>query len=264
MKDLIPISKTALNGAVTQTADGRALHAFLESSQHYTDWMKNRIDKYGFVEGIDFVIFHNSIKNPEGGRPATEHALTLDMAKQLAMVENNEKGKQARLYFIECERLALEAAKPAANPRRSEAELNARSAAVSLRMMARMGVYPKEMQAVLLAKSVNLLTGEPLDNLLPSITNGREGWKSPTSLGETLGVSANMVGRLLKSTGLHGDNDPDHRWSQPIWNKATSSDRQVTSYVYNSEFVLPKLKEALTTPKPEPGAVLNFTDAQEV
>ena len=64
--------------------------------RQFADWISERIQKYGFVENQDFVIFSQNCEKPKGGRPAKEFALTLDMAKELAMVENNDKGKQAR------------------------------------------------------------------------------------------------------------------------------------------------------------------------
>lgn len=80
---------------------GRDLHAFLEVKTKFADWMLARIEKYGFVAGQDFVTYSES---SEKGRPFTEYALTLDTAKEVAMVEGNEKGKEARRYFIECEK----------------------------------------------------------------------------------------------------------------------------------------------------------------
>lgn len=82
----------------------RDLHQFLESKQEFANWIKNRIEKYGLVENEDYVVFDNLIKNPQGGRPQIEYALTIDAAKELSMVEGNDKGKQARRYFIECEK----------------------------------------------------------------------------------------------------------------------------------------------------------------
>jgi hypothetical protein len=63
------------------------------------------------VEGCDYVIFNASVKNPKGGRPTIDYVLSLDMAKEIAMVEKNEQGQKVRRYFIECERRALEAAR---------------------------------------------------------------------------------------------------------------------------------------------------------
>ncbi|QGA55854.1 hypothetical protein GHC20_01625 [Brucella sp. 2280] len=86
-----------------QTVNARELHEFLEVSTRFNDWITARIRDFGFVENEDFVTF---TENPVKGRPTKEYALSLDMAKELSMVERNEKGKQARQYFIECERRA--------------------------------------------------------------------------------------------------------------------------------------------------------------
>ena len=98
------IKITEQNGKKAVSA--RELHSFLESKQDFSTWVKARIEKYGFVENQDFEVFHNSMENPNGGRPLTEYALTIDTAKELAMLEGNDKGKQARRYFIECEKRA--------------------------------------------------------------------------------------------------------------------------------------------------------------
>ena len=103
MKELIRITEQKGKKAVS----ARELHAFLESKQEFTNWIKYRIAQYGFVENQDYVVFDNFIKNPSGGRPLTEYALTVNMAKELSMVEGNDKGKQARRYFIDCEQKAL-------------------------------------------------------------------------------------------------------------------------------------------------------------
>lgn len=101
MQELIKITTTESG---SQAVSARELHKFLESKQQFADWIKDRIDKYGFIENQDYEVFQNFMKNPNGGRPLKEYALTLDMAKELAMVEGNEKGRQARRYFIECEK----------------------------------------------------------------------------------------------------------------------------------------------------------------
>ncbi len=102
MNELIKITEENGRRAVS----ARELHQFLGSKQQFADWIKSRIEKYGFVENQDYEVFHNLMNNPDGGRPTTEYALSVDMAKELSMVENNEKGKVARRYFIECEKIA--------------------------------------------------------------------------------------------------------------------------------------------------------------
>lgn len=104
------IKITENNGKKAVSA--RDLHIFLKSKQDFSNWIKKRIDKYGFIENQDFEVFNNFIENPTGGRPLTEYALTLDCAKEIAMVEGNAKGKEARQYFIECEKKLKESVKP--------------------------------------------------------------------------------------------------------------------------------------------------------
>ena len=108
MEQLIPISEN--NGK--RAVNARDLHQFLESKQEFANWIKNRIEKYGLVENEDYVVFDNLVKNSKGGRPQVEYALTVEAAKELSMVEGSEKGKQARRYFIACEKIAHEKALP--------------------------------------------------------------------------------------------------------------------------------------------------------
>lgn len=89
-----------------QAVNARELHAFLQVQTKFADWIKQRIAEYDFIENQDFVSFSQNCEKPKGGRPTTEYAITLDMAKELSMVERNEQGKMARHYFIECERIA--------------------------------------------------------------------------------------------------------------------------------------------------------------
>ena len=97
------IAEGHIGGATVQTVNARDLHAFLEVQTLFKDWIVRRIQDFGFEEGSDFCSF---LSESSGGRPAKEYALTIDMAKELSMVERNDKGKQARLHFIECERRA--------------------------------------------------------------------------------------------------------------------------------------------------------------
>jgi anti-repressor protein len=106
MNDLIAIGSSNIGGAAVQTVNARELHQFLEVGKDFSTWIKGRIEQYGFLEGQDYGVFTDSGGNLRGGRPTTDYALTIDMAKELAMVERTYRGKQARLYFIECEKRA--------------------------------------------------------------------------------------------------------------------------------------------------------------
>ena len=107
MQELIALNTVEFDGSEQQTVNARELHEFLEVGKDFSNWIKDRIEKYGFVENVDYVRFSpNLAKTPYGGRPSVEYHISLSMAKELCMVERNEKGKQARQYFIECERVA--------------------------------------------------------------------------------------------------------------------------------------------------------------
>jgi anti-repressor protein len=90
-----------VSGELKQTVNARDLHEFLEVGKDFSNWIKDRIEQFNFEENQDFIIFAES---GEKGRPRQDYYLTLDMAKELSMVERNDRGKQARQYFIACEK----------------------------------------------------------------------------------------------------------------------------------------------------------------
>jgi anti-repressor protein len=106
---LITLHTRSINEQTLDTVNARNLHTFLELGRDFSNWIKARIAQYGFEEGEDFMIISRPPKLASGNRGATkEYFVTLDMAKELAMVERNEKGKQARRYFIDCEKQLIE------------------------------------------------------------------------------------------------------------------------------------------------------------
>lgn len=104
MNQLITITQNENND---QVVSGRELHDFLGVKDHYTDWFKDMC-KYGFTENIDFITLNELSEKTEGSRLVKRniinHAIKLDMAKEISMIQRNEKGKQARQYFIEVEK----------------------------------------------------------------------------------------------------------------------------------------------------------------
>ena len=102
MNELI---KTFKQNDGSVAVDGRDLHDFLEVKERYNDWFRD-MQKYGFTENVDFISFTGKRVKPQGGRPQVNHALTLDMAKELSMIQRTKKGKQARQYFISMEKQA--------------------------------------------------------------------------------------------------------------------------------------------------------------
>lgn len=114
---IISVFTGTISEETIHLANARDLHEFLEVGKDFTTWIKDRVKEYDFIENQDFICIED-LSSPKSGsskaRPQklTEYHITLDMAKELAMVERNEKGKQARLYFIECEKALKEPKEP--------------------------------------------------------------------------------------------------------------------------------------------------------
>ena len=98
-EELIKVNKE------NNTVSARELHAFLEIGTRFDKWF-NRMKEYGFVEKVDYEKIVSEVHAQK--RPRTyeqaDYEITLDMAKELSMIQRSEKGKQARQYFIQCEK----------------------------------------------------------------------------------------------------------------------------------------------------------------
>lgn len=99
MNQLINITQNENNDSVVS---GRELHEFLEVKTPYHIWFE-RMTEYGFTENVDFIGFEQK-SSKLGGRPSQDHALKLDMAKEISMIQRTAKGKEARQYFIQVEK----------------------------------------------------------------------------------------------------------------------------------------------------------------
>ncbi|EAU4474165.1 antA/AntB antirepressor family protein [Salmonella enterica] len=103
---LIPVFNGTINNEPVLLCDARKLHSFLEVGKMFANWIKDRLTEYEFVENQDYILIcqNGQTKGRGGDRRSKDYHLTLDTAKELAMVERNEKGRQIRRYFIECEK----------------------------------------------------------------------------------------------------------------------------------------------------------------
>jgi len=97
MNELI---KVTINEKQEQLVSARELHEYLGVGTHFKDWFP-RMCEYGFIEGQDFC---SNLSESTGGRPSVEYQVTIEMAKQICMLQRNEKGQEARKYFIELEK----------------------------------------------------------------------------------------------------------------------------------------------------------------
>ena len=107
--ELITVSQTIIGQGAVNAVNTRDLHSKLEVKTKYADWIKRAIDKYGFEEGIDFTI----LKNGNGNNAFIDYIVSLDMAKELCMLDDSDKGRQFRKYFIECEKQSQKMLTPA-------------------------------------------------------------------------------------------------------------------------------------------------------
>lgn len=110
--ELIALHHHEFAGEMLPTVNARDLHDFLTVRRDFTNWIKDRIKQYGFQAGIDYILTFAKIGERRNVKRSDYH-LTLDMAKELSMVERTAKGREARLYFIACEkRLKMELSRP--------------------------------------------------------------------------------------------------------------------------------------------------------
>lgn len=107
VNQVLTIAKTIMGRETIETVNARDLWRWLRSKQEFSAWIKARIEDGRFIEGRDFVTIDKKIKREKINNLATnlkEFYITLDMAKHLAMLERNDKGFEAREYFLHCER----------------------------------------------------------------------------------------------------------------------------------------------------------------
>ena len=107
--EIIPIESK--NGQ--QAVNARHLYQWLEIKRDFSNWIKTQFNRCDLMENVDYQVFTLKGENLLGGRPSIEYALSLNAAKEISMMSQTEKGKQARRYFIECERIAKQKYTPA-------------------------------------------------------------------------------------------------------------------------------------------------------
>ena len=213
MNELIPVASRQIGGETVLSSDARDLHAYLNPGTDFNMWIARRIDEYGFEEGKDFQSF---LGESTGGRPPKEYIVSLGMAKELAMVERTPKGKDARQYYIECERRVLEgeaialhapANKKASAIKPPRASERYREAAVitreQLKICKLLGV-DEGMAKVVTAKEVRNVTGLDFTPLLTHVTVTENPPMTPKEIAEHLGggVTSEMVNSALEQLGF--------------------------------------------------------------
>ena len=187
MEALIPIRDTDSG----QLVDARVLHKFVGSGSRFNDWVNRRIDKFGFIEGEDYIIQYSEMSNLGSNnlQDRKDYGLTLDMAKQLCMVENNDKGMEARKYFIECEHVAKELT---VLPQLPKDYLGALKALVSSEEEKQVLLETNEAQGVQIEENAPKV--EAFDELMDA-----DGYSTMNRAAKVLGLGQNTLFEILRS-----------------------------------------------------------------
>lgn len=212
MTEIIKIESRFIGGASAPTCNARDLWQFVESKQDFSTWIKARIEKYGFVEGEDFTV-HKFVDSGSRGQVTIDYHLSIDMAKEVAMVENNAKGRQVRRYFIACEKRSQ--SQRIANNKTALDRLRSANALklaqeTAARLCARFSSLGESAQRVIYAKIINPIMGDEVLSL-PAVS---EKLIMAGEVGRLLGVSANMIGRIANRHDMKTDEYGEFRLGQ--------------------------------------------------
>lgn len=109
MNNLISSTMTTIEDHVIETIDARNLHSVLAPQQEFQNWLQYRLNSYEFDENQDYFILRENLPINSGrGRPTNKYALTINMAKEICMLERSQTGRKFRRYFIGLEKDLIE------------------------------------------------------------------------------------------------------------------------------------------------------------
>lgn len=196
MNQLIPVT---VNEQQEQTVSGRELHMFLGIRTAYKDWFP-RMCEHGFTEETDFNPLKKQQVRTEGEREVkreiTDHIMKIDMAKELCMLARNEKGKQARKYFIDIER-----------EWNSPEKVMARALQIAQRTLETVRVQLEEVETVNQIQSQRIAELEPMKEYVDTIL-ASQGTLTVTQIAADYGLSAKKLNKILHEEKIqHKVND---------------------------------------------------------
>lgn len=235
LHQVIPITQGNIGNHITPMVSAKRLHAFLGVGRDFTNWIKGRISQYGFITGVDYIIVE-SLSTPKRAsaksRQQMEHdyLITIDMGKELAMVERNEKGRQVRRYFITCEQQAKMRVGTPSLPNFSDPAQAARA-------------WADEFEARQRAETVTHQQAEYIEHLESLFTDGL----SPVQFCKRLnGVNTSKISAWLVSANWLYDDNPEGRSAQ--WRvRSYARDKYLTE---KSSKVSPNSAVSFTTYQP--------------
>lgn len=185
MNELIKIQERDGKKAVS----ARDLYEFLEVKTRFNDWITRRIEQYDFIENVDYV---SLTQNRVSGGFEKDYALSVDAAKELSMVEGNEKGKQARRYFIACEKAVASNAHVLPH---IQDLTQAKILAAEFNMKA---LSMNDASKIPLLKAIN----EPLGLPVPDYVDSKGVLLSISQIIEGTGISAQKANKILSEHGV--------------------------------------------------------------
>lgn len=229
MNDLIKVNYENSN---RPTVMGRDLHEVLEIKTAYKDWFP-RMCEYGFIEGEDFC---SILSESTGGRPSTDHQLTIDMAKEICMIQRTDIGRKVRKYFINVENEYKEIKLTNLRESRPDKDMNVKVKEMNARVrmsnqylkLAAVDTVSQQYKNILVAKSAEILAGEPL---LP-LPKSEQKMYSATEIGDMFGVTAQKVGRIANLNGLKTE-----EYGEFYRDKSPYSSKEVDAFRYNDRAV---------------------------
>lgn len=173
-----------------QLVSGRDLHEFLEIKTPYKKWF-DRMCEYGFIENIDFVTVGQKCPIANGGfQEQTNHFITLNMAKEISMIQRNEKGKQARQYFIKCEEAW-----------NSPEMILMRANQISSRMLETYSNKIKALEKDILAKDQQIIEMKPKASYYDLVLQSDD-LLTTTMISKDYGLSAITLNKILHEIGI--------------------------------------------------------------
>jgi anti-repressor protein len=175
-----------------QVVSAKELHEFLSLDTEFSHWIKRMLE-YGFVDGVDFTSF---LTESIGGRPSRDYALTIDTAKQIAMVQRTETGRAVREYFIECEKKL--------NLKQIEATILNPDFVIQLATQVKIEqIKNKELSEKIeqvqeenQIKETIIKEQAPVVEYATKILSGKNSWNT-TTIAKELGMSANKLNKIL-------------------------------------------------------------------
>ena len=218
-RQLVSINIREENGK--QTVSARELHEKLDIESKFMDWF-NRMLKYGFEENVDYISVSQKKETAQGNISTfNEYYISIDMAKEICMIQRSDKGRMFRQYFIECERRLVETNKKAMPQTYIEA-------VESLLNELKKNQALEEQGKLLLEQKEE--AEKETERIYQCNKNFHNNLYTASQIAKKLGITANMVGRIANEHGLKQD---------PIYGKLgkiqLNNGQWVNQFYYNDD-----------------------------